>query len=493
MPRRRWRHAIVALTDVSAEFAQRIERPDVALHRSRQDGRATSCATTRACIACSGSSRPAIVHTRNLAALEAVVPAWAAGVPVRIHGEHGWDMQDPAGKRRRYRARAPALPAVRQSLRRAVAPSRGLSRAAGRHRRPDRIAQIYNGVDTERFRPSRGGRPAIPGCPFAEPGQWLVGTVGRMEAIKDPLNLARAFVRAQAARARRGASACGWSWSATARCAAEVQQVLERAGVARSRLVRRRARRRARDHARPRLLRPAVARRGRLQHDPRGDGDRASGRRDPRRRQFRADRIRDDRDARSAGQQRRAGAGDARLLQRPQHGASPREGGASGRRGPVQPDADGVGLRERVRARARRGGQSRSRRATSEPPDRARSQSPRRTRPSRRTEGAARHVRHRRNHRRFGHAGDRPRPRLAPERNAAPSRAGRSRTAPRAGRRPRPPPAFDHRSVDRAAAALQRGRQRRRRLQRRDLQLPGADPRARRASATSSGPRATPR
>jgi sugar transferase (PEP-CTERM/EpsH1 system associated) len=60
----------------------------------------------------------------------------------------------------------------------------------------DRIAQIYNGVDTECFFPSRGGRPVIAGCPFGEPGQWLVGTVGRMEAVKDPLNLVHAFVRA---------------------------------------------------------------------------------------------------------------------------------------------------------------------------------------------------------------------------------------------------------------------------------------------------------
>ncbi len=30
--------------------------------------------------------RPQFVHTRNLAALEAVVPARAAGVPARVHG-----------------------------------------------------------------------------------------------------------------------------------------------------------------------------------------------------------------------------------------------------------------------------------------------------------------------------------------------------------------------------------------------------------------------
>ena len=46
--------------------------------------------------------RPAIVHTRNLAALEAAVPAWFARVPVRIHGEHGRDVGDLDGSRKRY-------------------------------------------------------------------------------------------------------------------------------------------------------------------------------------------------------------------------------------------------------------------------------------------------------------------------------------------------------------------------------------------------------
>ena len=47
---------------------------------------------------------PAIVHTRNLAALEVAVPAWAARVPVRLHGEHGRDFADPYGRsvRRRW-------------------------------------------------------------------------------------------------------------------------------------------------------------------------------------------------------------------------------------------------------------------------------------------------------------------------------------------------------------------------------------------------------
>ena len=41
-------------------------------------------------------------------------------------------------------------------------------------------------------------RLPIAGCPFAGAGLWIVGTVGRMQSVKDPQNLVRAFVRALA-------------------------------------------------------------------------------------------------------------------------------------------------------------------------------------------------------------------------------------------------------------------------------------------------------
>src|SRR6266498_2160725 len=86
MSPQRWRHAIVAITDIAPDFTKRIERSDVRYialgkrpgHLVREYPRLYRLFR---------EMRPAIVHTRNLAALEAVIPAWAAGVPVRIHGE----------------------------------------------------------------------------------------------------------------------------------------------------------------------------------------------------------------------------------------------------------------------------------------------------------------------------------------------------------------------------------------------------------------------
>ena len=229
MPAHRWRHAIVALADVASEFAQRITRPDVqCIALEKKPGHLVW--DYPRLYRLFKELAPAIVHTRNLAALEAVVPAWAAGAPVRIHGEHGWDMRDPVGKRRRYRS---VRKFYRPFVHRYVALSHHLEDYLEQQVgiAPENISQIYNGVDTELFRPSREGRSAIPGCPFDGPDHWLVGTVGRMDAVKDPINLARAFVRVLALDRAAGNDLRLIMVGAGAQ-RREVAEILERAGVA---------------------------------------------------------------------------------------------------------------------------------------------------------------------------------------------------------------------------------------------------------------------
>jgi sugar transferase (PEP-CTERM/EpsH1 system associated) len=194
LPEEAFRHGIVSLTDVSEEFCRRVARQDViyvALHK----GPGHALRLYPRLYRLFRSLKPAIVHTRNLAALEAVVPAWAAGVPVRVHGEHGWGAQDPDGTRTRYRrVRQLFSPfvhryiALSQHLERYLVDAVGIGKA--------RVLQIYNGVDTERFRPAKEAPVAIQDYPFQNPRLWVVGTVGRMEPVKDTPTLARAFVRA---------------------------------------------------------------------------------------------------------------------------------------------------------------------------------------------------------------------------------------------------------------------------------------------------------
>ncbi|HXF46711.1 MAG TPA: TIGR03088 family PEP-CTERM/XrtA system glycosyltransferase [Burkholderiaceae bacterium] len=194
MPRDRWRHAVIALTEVNGAFAQRLQREDVVLaalnkppgHGVRLYPRLYKLFR---------ELRPAIVHTRNLAALEAVVPAWAAGVPVRVHGEHGREHSDLDGRNRKYqRIRKLYRPFVKHYIALSHDLERYLIERIGVP--AARVAHIYNGVDCARFRPRAERREPIAGSPFNDPALFVVGAVGRLEAVKDQTNLARAFVSA---------------------------------------------------------------------------------------------------------------------------------------------------------------------------------------------------------------------------------------------------------------------------------------------------------
>lgn len=140
--------------------------------------------------------RPDVLHTRNLSALEAVFIGWLAGVPARIHGEHGRDVFDLDGSNARYnRLRRLVRPFVSRYLTVSRDLQRWLVEAIGAD--PARVTQIYNGVDKQRFRPRDGEARDV--LPAAWPADAVViGSVGRMVGVKDYPTLVRAFIEAAA-------------------------------------------------------------------------------------------------------------------------------------------------------------------------------------------------------------------------------------------------------------------------------------------------------
>jgi len=192
IPAGRYRHAIICLTDYSA-FRQRIQRGDVpvfALNKPPGNSPVLHFKLWRLLM----QLRPDIIHTRNLAALEGNLPAAFAGVPVRIHGEHGRDIDDLDGRstrrqimRRLFKPFVHHYIAVSRDLESYLQQKVGVL--------PSRVAQIYNGVDSERFHPAGERRAEVPCAGFAGTGDFVIGTVGRMQDVKDQLTLARAFVR----------------------------------------------------------------------------------------------------------------------------------------------------------------------------------------------------------------------------------------------------------------------------------------------------------
>jgi sugar transferase (PEP-CTERM/EpsH1 system associated) len=194
LPAHRFRHAVVALTEVS-DFRKRIDRDDVefvALHKRPGHGIRLVPRMREAL----RQLRPTVVHTRNLAALEMSLAAAWAGVPVRIHGEHGWDVNDPDGSSRKLGwVRRLYRPFVHHFVALSKHQAGYLTERVGVPAR--RLTQIYNGVDLKRFHPTGAGRGLIDQAPAFAPSSWLVGTVGRLEPIKNQQLLARAFVRAR--------------------------------------------------------------------------------------------------------------------------------------------------------------------------------------------------------------------------------------------------------------------------------------------------------
>ncbi len=195
LPAERFRHAIVCMTGAT-EFAKRIRRADVPIVAlDKPPGQ--SMLLQRRLYDAFRRLAPAVVHTRNLGTLEAQLAAALARVPVRIHGEHGWDTADPYGASRRYailrRLHSPLVHryvALSEHIELYLRDRVGIASA--------RIERICNGVDCERFAPSRDIRRAFPHVAFRDERLVIFGTVGRLEPVKNQLTLARAFVAALA-------------------------------------------------------------------------------------------------------------------------------------------------------------------------------------------------------------------------------------------------------------------------------------------------------
>ena len=202
LPAGGYRHAVICLTTFT-DFSVRIRRDDVevfALDKRPGKDPKTYLRLWRLL----RRLRPRVVHTRNTGTIDCSVIAFLAGVPVRLHGYHGWDAADLHGRNPRgVRLRRWCDPfiATYVTVSRHIADwltqPQGVAAA--------RIRPICNGVDTDRFCPgSSAAEPLFPDAEHDAP--FVIGTVGRLDPVKDQCSLARAFVdlvRTQPDLARR--------------------------------------------------------------------------------------------------------------------------------------------------------------------------------------------------------------------------------------------------------------------------------------------------
>ncbi|BAN36758.1 group 1 glycosyl transferase [Sulfuricella denitrificans skB26] len=192
MPADRYRHAVVCL-DGYTDFRHRLQRDDVqffALHKRPGKDLGLYGRLFRLL----RELRPDLLHTRNLSTLEGQFVAAAAGVRARVHGEHGRDVFDLQGKNRKYNLlRKLARPLVHQYIAVSKDLANWLENTVGAA--PQRITQIYNGVDSLHFHPRQDERTLIGPDGFMSGSELLIGSVGRMAEVKDYPNLVRAFLR----------------------------------------------------------------------------------------------------------------------------------------------------------------------------------------------------------------------------------------------------------------------------------------------------------
>ena len=190
LPHDRFCHTIICLT-YAGSFRERIVRTDIGIFEMhKREGKDLRLYGRIHKLLCNLS--PDIVHTRNRPALDMLAPAALAGVKRLVHSEHGLDMLEFSGKHRRYNV---LRKLSRMVVNRYIAVSGDL--AAWLHNEigipQKKIALIYNGVDTDRFSPGASSL-ALP-YGFLPADGFLVGTIGRLEPVKDQLTLARAFCR----------------------------------------------------------------------------------------------------------------------------------------------------------------------------------------------------------------------------------------------------------------------------------------------------------
>ena len=135
--------------------------------------------------------KPDVVHTRNWGGIDGVIAANLAGMRrCVVQGEHGWGMEDAFGKsaKRVWIRRLLSL-----GVREFTCVSKQMeSWLQGEVKVFAPVSQIYNGIDTSLFSPE-GKKAALRHELGLKASTKLIGSIGRLDPIKDHVGLIQAF------------------------------------------------------------------------------------------------------------------------------------------------------------------------------------------------------------------------------------------------------------------------------------------------------------
>ncbi|WP_028471265.1 TIGR03088 family PEP-CTERM/XrtA system glycosyltransferase [Neptunomonas japonica] len=190
MPPERYNHVIICLTHAT-DFAKRITAPDVkVIELHKREGHDLGVYWRLQKLL--WQLKPDLVHTRNLAALEMHALTLLLPGVKRVHGEHGRDIYDLHGQNKKYNRLRKVMSyvvhryiAVSQDLENWLLTTVNIPR--------EKVEQLYNGVDLTRFNhlDDSAKQNVLP--PEFAKNHLIIGTVGRVAAVKDQLTLLKAF------------------------------------------------------------------------------------------------------------------------------------------------------------------------------------------------------------------------------------------------------------------------------------------------------------
>ncbi|GGW62610.1 glycosyltransferase [Alishewanella tabrizica] len=190
LPQSEFHHSIVSLTGHDENFIKRIKTNNVRFYTlDKQAGH--DWGTFNRLNKLLKLLQPNILHSRNLATLELQIVGWWRCVPLRLHGEHGWESNDINGCNKKNRI-------IRHIFKYFVHRFICLSIESENYLtsiiniKKSSIELICNGVHIDKFSTAKPATIALPAAVTAA-APIIFATVGRLATVKNQALLLRAF------------------------------------------------------------------------------------------------------------------------------------------------------------------------------------------------------------------------------------------------------------------------------------------------------------
>ncbi|WP_181901660.1 TIGR03088 family PEP-CTERM/XrtA system glycosyltransferase [Thalassotalea euphylliae] len=191
LPTQEYRHSIICIADYDRNFIKRLKVRNIdiyELHKTAGNG----VGWLYRCYKLFKKIKPDLCHSRNLNPLEAQIAAFLAGIRVRIHGEHGWDVNDLKGNNvKNQYIKKLFKPLIHQYVALSNEGMDYLKYRIGVN--SNQLYHICNGVDVDRFHPKVNVSNPID-INFSK-GAIVFGTVGRQVQVKNHQQLLNAFIK----------------------------------------------------------------------------------------------------------------------------------------------------------------------------------------------------------------------------------------------------------------------------------------------------------